>query len=156
MTDASDLQEQMIALVRAFGLHQPERTPCGQPVSVAEAHTLLELSRHEPLPQRDLTAWLRLEKSTVSRLVAQLEQRGWLVRERSAADGRVLLLSLTAAGQAQAALLAEARQVRFARLLAAIPEERRDEVRRALALLVEAVDASHTEHRPETNGGDRW
>lgn len=136
------LQQQMIALVRAFGLHQGDRTPCGKPVSVAEAHALLELSRHAPLVQRDLAAWLRLEKSTVSRLVAQLEQRGWLRRERSAADKRELLLSLTPDGQRIAGELAEARRARFERLLAAIPEERRETVTHALATLVEAIDAS--------------
>ena len=31
-----DLQERMIALIRAFGLHKPDQTPCGRPVSVAE------------------------------------------------------------------------------------------------------------------------
>jgi DNA-binding MarR family transcriptional regulator len=136
------LQAQMIAFVRAFGLHQGDRTPCGKPVSVAEAHALLELSQHGPLPQSDLAAWLRLEKSTVSRLVAQLEQREWLTRERSTVDKRMLLLSLTEEGRRIAGELAEARQARFERLLAAIPEAQRDEVLRALSVLVEAIDAS--------------
>jgi DNA-binding MarR family transcriptional regulator len=82
----------MTTLVQAFGLHQGDQTPCGKSVSVAEVHVLLELLHHEPLTQRDLAAWLRLEKSTVSRLVAQLEQCGWLARERSEVGQRVLLL----------------------------------------------------------------
>jgi len=139
---SSSLQEQMIALVRAFGLHQGDRTPCGKPVSVAESHALLELSRHGPLAQSELGAWLRLEKSTVSRLVAQLEQREWLSRERSAADKRVLLLALTDEGRRIANELAEARCARFERLTAAIPEAQRDEVVRALAMLVEAINVS--------------
>ena len=49
-----DLQERMIALIRAFGLHKPDETPCGRPVSVAEAHALMELSRGEPLVQKEL------------------------------------------------------------------------------------------------------
>jgi DNA-binding MarR family transcriptional regulator len=143
MTDQTGaLQEQMIALVRAFGLHQGDRTPCGKPVNVAEAHALLELSRRGPLAQHSLASWLRLEKSTVSRLVAQLEQRGWLARERSEVDKRVLLLSLTADGRRIAGELAQARRARFERLLAAIPKQRRDEVTEALATLVEAIDAS--------------
>jgi DNA-binding MarR family transcriptional regulator len=138
----SELQAQMIALVRAFGLHQGDRTPCGKPVSVAEAHALLELSRHGPLVQRDLATWLRLEKSTVSRLVAQLEQRGWLTRARSETDKRTLLLALTADGQRIASELAEARHARFERLLAAIPPAQRDTISQALTTLVEAIDAS--------------
>lgn len=139
------LQEQMIALIRAFGLHQGDRTPCGKPVSVAEAHALLELTRHAPLAQRDLAAWLRLEKSTVSRLVAQLVAQGWVQREPSAADGRVLLLSLTTEGQRIAGELAAARRARFERLLQAIPAARRNEIVNALGLLVEAIDISRQE-----------
>jgi DNA-binding MarR family transcriptional regulator len=139
---AAALQEQMIALIRAFGLHQGDRTPCGKPVSVAEAHALLELSRHAPLAQRDLAAWLRLEKSTVSRLVTQLVAQGWVQREPGSTDGRVQLLALTSEGQRIAGELAAARRAHFARLLEAIPEARRDEIVDALGLLVAAVDAS--------------
>lgn len=143
MTDPTTaLQEQMIALIRAFGLHQGDRTPCGISVSVAEAHALLELTRHEPLAQRDLAAWLRLEKSTVSRLVMQLIERGLVTREHSESDGRILLLSLTVDGRRIAGELAVARRTRFARLLSAIPEEQHGEVARALGIFVEAIDAS--------------
>jgi DNA-binding MarR family transcriptional regulator len=67
------LQEQLVALIRAFGLHRPDQTPCGQPVAVAEAHALMELAQGAPLSQNDLAARLQLEKSTVSRLVGILE-----------------------------------------------------------------------------------
>jgi DNA-binding MarR family transcriptional regulator len=70
------LQEQLIALIRAFGLHRPDQTPCGEPVAVAEAHALMELAHGVPLSQNDLAARLQLEKSTVSRLVGILEARG--------------------------------------------------------------------------------
>ncbi|MDQ4001057.1 MAG: hypothetical protein M3283_08695 [Actinomycetota bacterium] len=35
-----ELQERMIGLVRAFGLHKPDETPCGQLVAVAGVHAL--------------------------------------------------------------------------------------------------------------------
>ncbi len=70
------LQERMISVIRAFGLHRPDQTPCGRPVSVAEAHALMELTREAPLLQKDLASRLRLEKSTVSRLVGAMERRG--------------------------------------------------------------------------------
>ncbi|MGC1310416.1 MAG: hypothetical protein WA885_24565 [Phormidesmis sp.] len=50
-----DLQESLIALIRAFGLHQPHQTPCGQPVAVAEAHALMELSSARSLSQKKLS-----------------------------------------------------------------------------------------------------
>ncbi len=135
-----ELQELMVSLVRAFGLHRPDETPCGQPVSVAEAHALMELSRGEPLLQKDLASRLRLEKSTVSRLVRMLEGRGWVGRTRSPRDGRAMELRLTEAGRRTATRLAEARREKFARVLEAIPEEERAPVLRALGVLEEAMN----------------
>jgi DNA-binding MarR family transcriptional regulator len=138
-----DLQEQMIALIRAFGLHRPDQTPCGQPIAVAEAHTLIELARAELLSQNDLVARLLLTKSTVSRLVHQMEQRGWIARTRSPLDGRMVQIHLTEAGRTLSCDLAEARRAKFARILAAIPEEQRASVLESLTILVEAM----REHR---------
>jgi DNA-binding MarR family transcriptional regulator len=134
-----DLQERMVGLIRAFGLHKPERTPCGEPVSVAEAHALMELSREEPLVQMELASRLRLQKSTVSRLVGMLERRGWTVRNRSPEDGRAMELRLTEAGRSAAENIAEARRAKFAKVFEALPEDRRGAVLEALEVLEEAM-----------------
>jgi DNA-binding MarR family transcriptional regulator len=136
------LQEQLIALIRAFGLHRPDQTPCGKPVAVAEAHTLMELAQGVPLSQNDLAARLHLEKSTVSRLVGILESRGWIARDRSAQDGRARELRLTDSGRQMAADLAEARRAKFARVFEAIPEAERGVVFESLQILVEAMRAN--------------
>jgi len=133
------LQARITAFVRGFGLHQPDATPCGQPIPVSEAYALAELDRDGPLAQHDLGARLRLEKSTVSRLVGQLEKRGWLTRGRRDADGRVVWLEVTDAGRTAAANLATARAVRFTALLEAIPDDKRAAVIDALDTLVEAL-----------------
>jgi len=138
-----DLQDQKIALIRAFGLHRPDQTPCGQPIAIAEAHALIELGRAEPLSQNDLVVRLRLEKSTVSRLVHQMEQRGWIARRRSPRDGRMAQIELTDAGRVATRDLAEARRAKFARILAAIPEEQRASVLESLTILVEAMREQH-------------
>jgi DNA-binding MarR family transcriptional regulator len=140
-----DLQERMIALIRAFGLHKPDETPCGRPVSVAEAHALMELSRGEPgspMVQKELASRLRLEKSTVSRLVGMLEDRGWVVRSRSPQDGRVVELRLTEPGRRTAEDIAEARRAKFTRVLEAIPEEERESVLESMKILEEAMGES--------------
>jgi DNA-binding MarR family transcriptional regulator len=136
------LQEQLIALIRAFGLHRPDQTPCGEPVAVAEAHALMELAHGVPLSQNDLAARLQLEKSTVSRLVGILEARGWIARARSAQDGRARELRLTNTGQQMAADLAEARRAKFARVFNAIPEAERATVLESLQIVVEAMRAN--------------
>jgi DNA-binding MarR family transcriptional regulator len=137
------LQEQLIAFIRAFGLHRPEQTPCGELISVAEAHALMELTRGEVLTQNALAQRLGLEKSTVSRLLGILERRQWITRSRSAHDARAMELQLTDAGQGVAVQLAQARQAKFARLVAALPEAQRSSVVEALGMLVEALHDSH-------------
>ncbi len=136
-----ELQERMVALIRAFGLHKPDETPCGKPVSVAEAHALMELGREDgPLAQKELAARIRLEKSTVSRLVGLLEGRGWVERCRSPTDGRAFEVSLTATGEKAASEIAGARRAKFARVLEAIPEGERASVLDAMRTLEKAMD----------------
>jgi DNA-binding MarR family transcriptional regulator len=99
----------------------------------------MELAHTAPLSQNELAARLRLEKSTVSRLVSLLEERGWLIRSRSPHDRRALELRLSEAGARIAAELAQARRDKFARVFAAIPEADRPAVLESLRILVEAM-----------------
>jgi DNA-binding MarR family transcriptional regulator len=148
--DAWTLQEQMTAFVRAFGLHRPEETPCGQPVPASEAHALMEIAHHAPLSQKALGEGLRLEKSTVSRLVARLEQRAWVRREPHPRDGRSALLGLTPDGRQAADRLEAARTEKFRDLFAAIAEEERTGVLHALTTLTRALDGAAREVRRDT------
>lgn len=141
--EESALQEQMMTLVRTFGLHKPEETPCGQPIPVAEAYALTELAKENQLSQHDLVQRLNLAKSTVSRIVKKLVKRGWISRERSQDDGRVWLLSLTEAGVNTAVNLSQARQTKFAQILNHIPESEQENVLNALAILIQAMHQSN-------------
>ncbi len=138
--DVGLLEDRVMAFVRAFGLHRPDLTPCGEPVTVSQAHALAELASRGPVPQWELAEALGLSKSTVSRLVGQLEERGWVERgPRKAHAGRMVDLHLTAAGQAMSARVGEARRERMERLLAKLPETERPAVLHALSALVEAA-----------------
>ncbi len=138
--DTAALQDRLIGFIRAFGLHQPERTPCGQPIPVSEAHALSELAGDAAVGQFELGRRLRLEKSTVSRLVGLLVGRGWVERGRSPEDGRAFEVSLTEAGRKAATEIAGARRAKFTRVLEAIPEEERASVLAAMKTLEEAMN----------------
>lgn len=134
MSSPNELEERVMAFVRAFGLHRSERTPCGEPISVSQAHALTELAAH-PLTQAELARRLRLDRSVVSRLADVLIERGWLLRERHPHDQRAVQLVLTSAGRQAAAGLAGARRARMATLLDAVPPEERESVLHALDVL---------------------
>ena len=135
---AADLQSAFLDLVRSFGLHRPDRTPCDQPVAISEAHALLELDSGLALTQGELAARLRLQKSTVSRLVAQMELKGWLERDRDELDQRALRLRLTAVGAGLSQAIRVARNDKFERLLPAVPGPQREAVIDAVRVLARA------------------
>lgn len=140
--DDASLDFALSDLVRALGLHRPDRTPCGQPFSPSEALTLLLLDDAEQLPQRDLAVALDLEKSTVSRLIDGLSRRGLLQRSPHPAGGRSQLVALTDAGIQAVGALRIARRQRLERLLEAIPAEDRAAVVKTIHQLTEAGNAT--------------
>ncbi|MET9319644.1 MarR family transcriptional regulator [Streptomyces sp. NPDC003038] len=126
-----------VRFVRTFGLLDADRTPCGAPMSTAEAHALTVL-RPGRMSQRALGERLRLTKSTTSRLVDQLMTRGWADRAADPADGRVQRVGLTEPGHKVAADVARRRADRLSTLLDKVPGDQRPAVIRALRLLEEA------------------
>jgi DNA-binding MarR family transcriptional regulator len=131
----------LIRFIRSFGLHKPDRTPCGIDAGVAEAHALSELSNGS-LRQTDLAERLMLSKSTISRLVDGMVGRGWVERRRAPDDGRGVLLLLTTSGVDVASRLEKARASRLRAMLDAVPPDRREDVIEVLTLMEEAAHAS--------------
>jgi DNA-binding MarR family transcriptional regulator len=94
-------------------------------MSESEARALIELVSARGIAQGELAGLLGLEKSTVSRLAAGLERKGWIRRGRDEGNQRYVRLYLTPAGGAVAARVWDAWHSRQARILAALsPEER--------------------------------
>jgi DNA-binding MarR family transcriptional regulator len=124
--ESRQLESAFVGMVRSLGLLRPDTTPCGQPMSITEAHALGELHVDGPLTQRQLAMRLRLEKSTVSRLVDQLVDGGLVARRPNPDDGRSVLVVLTDIGRKRARRLEAARRDLFARLLDDLsPRDRR-------------------------------
>lgn len=98
--DEQVLREQIQAFIRQFGLLEQEHTPCHYPLSPSQAHALQVLGTTRTLPLYQLATSLHLEKSTVSRLVNGLVERGWVERTINPDNRREVLLTLTETGYA--------------------------------------------------------
>jgi len=63
---------------------------------------LLSLAEKQPCSQNDLVKYLCVDHSTVTISLARMEKSGLIVKEKSATDKRVTLVSLTSKGMALA------------------------------------------------------
>jgi DNA-binding MarR family transcriptional regulator len=130
-------------LVRATGLLQPERSVGGHPLSMSQAFALHELDGDTPLSQQELTDRLGLEKSSVSRLAAELERHKLLVRERDPDNRRLYRLRLTDKGRALHRQMAVGFHERFDGWVASMSRAERDALLTGLPALVRVIRQAH-------------
>jgi DNA-binding MarR family transcriptional regulator len=110
-------------------------------LSGSEARALIELMSARGIAQGELAGLLGLDKSTVSRLAAGLERKGWIRRGRDEGNQRYVRLYLTASGGAVAERVLQAWRSRQARILSALSEDERAGLSAGLAGLVRGLAA---------------
>jgi DNA-binding MarR family transcriptional regulator len=110
-------------------------------VSASEARALIELISARGIAQGELAGLLGLEKSTVSRLAAGLERKGWVRRGRDGDNQRYVRLYLTPEGRSVAVQVWGAWQSRQARILSALSAEERAGLSAGLRGLVRGLAA---------------
>ena len=137
--DSKQLQELFSEFLQALGLHRPDQVPTGFDLSLSEMFALLALSAGAPISQQALAEQLHLEKSTVSRLVGHLEQRGWVRRVRDLHDTRMLRLQLSETGHEQVSHLLRSLSERHERLLAALRPDEQEALAYGLSALIRAL-----------------
>jgi DNA-binding MarR family transcriptional regulator len=126
-------------------------------VSASEARALIELVAARGIAQGELGSLLGLEKSTVSRLAAGLERKGWVRRGRDEDNQRYVRLYLTPEGGIIAARLWQAWHSRQERILTSLSPEERTGLSAGLRGLVRGLAAEGIlgEARPAPAGESR-
>jgi DNA-binding MarR family transcriptional regulator len=137
--EAARLHHLLMDLVRAAGLFQPDQTVAGHPVSLSQTFALHELDTEPPLSQRELADRLRLEKSSVSRLAAELERKDLLVRERDPANHRQYRLRLTDKGRETHARMGATFHAQYESWVAAMTTRERTALLEGLPALVRVI-----------------
>jgi len=143
--DAQHLRAAVQKFVRSFGLLSGDQTPCGEPLAPSHAHALMLLAgvAHDGRSsQQALASALGIDKSSVARLCAKMEQAGHIDQARPVADARTRLVGLTEKGRRLAERVDLASLARFQAVLDAMPTAgARKSVVQALDVLNEAVDS---------------
>lgn len=116
--------------------------PVLEPVGLTHPQYLVMLAlwERQPLSVRELADLLSLEPGTVSPLIKRLEALGYVARERSRSDERVLEVRLTAAGRELRAYAETIPAAMMQRL--GMGQEELRELHRAMTTVIAAAKAA--------------
>ncbi|SNQ48646.1 putative transcriptional regulator [Frankia canadensis] len=108
-------------------------------LSVPQAQLMCVL-KDSPRGMGEISAMLRLDKSSVTGLVERVERRDYLRRSMSATDRRAITVSLTPAGKALTDTFYEEISQRLTDLATSMPTDDRDHLNRIATHLVLTED----------------
>ena len=143
MTEADRFAELLSRVAREVTLRQAADVCCGD-LTLEQFQTLQAVSASsDPLSIGALSARLRVALSTMSRNVSVLERNGYLLRARSAEDGRIVHVGISPKGKrALETLRCDERDV-LADVYQRLPAGDRPRVVKALEVLRTCLDASN-------------
>lgn len=95
--DVFELLHDLLHLFRARLLESLEAVQPG--LTFNEFRILMHTGRHPGITQKELVEHSHTDKAQMARMLAQLQDRGWLERSASEADKRVRCLQLSTQGQ---------------------------------------------------------
>lgn len=118
-------------------------------ITIAQYRTLVVLASRGPQKLADLACQLGVTPPTAGRMCDRLARRGLVTRHRAHDDRRVVRISLTAEGRRILDDVTRRRRGFLARILGAMPAERRQEVAAALREFAGAAGEVPDEEWPQ-------
>ena len=106
-----------------------------------------------PLTTSALAKLIHLSSSTAVGILDRLEHKGWVQRERSEHDRRVVLVHITAAGETCLASAPSLLQDRLASGLRALPEQDQLTIAQSLERIVELLEMTSQDVAPLLEAG---
>lgn len=136
---AINLQRQVYRLVREYELC--DQMCMGQyRVTASQGYTILTLPESDSMTMNALSETMGLANSTMTRMVDQLVDKGFVRRTTDDEDRRVVRVSLTAHGQETRRNLEQAQQYFFGLVLTEIPQDVRHDILQVLERVVAAIE----------------
>jgi DNA-binding MarR family transcriptional regulator len=138
--DARALQAAVADLVRVYQFRDRDRICCHD-ISVTQCYALETLVEHGPMRLSDLTERLFLDKSTTSRVIRTLVNKGYVEQHSDPRDGRATALSATRAGRSLCARITDSLVEQQKELLADLDPDVRAGVVDVIRRLARAADS---------------
>jgi DNA-binding MarR family transcriptional regulator len=111
------------------------RQEAGAALSPSQTAALATIERHGPLTPSELAERERVQRPTVTRVLARLEEAGLVVRAADPADRRSCLVSISGEGRALLDAVRARKDAFLARRIDALEPADRETLERAAAIL---------------------
>ncbi len=138
-----EVRELLRGLIRDLGLLQKEKYACCN-LTLAQCHCLTEAGKLKKATLNELSGVLKLDQSTVSRMVEGLVKEGFMNRSPGEDDRRRVEIKLTSQGEKSHARIESVMEDYYEGVMEKIPSEKRDQVIESLQLLIEAIQSNET------------
>lgn len=140
LQQAQRLREMMRLLVRKLGFLEREGASCCK-ITISQCHAIVEVGRAGKMSLVDLAETLKLDKSTVSRLIDNLVNQNLILREADTKDRRFIMLALTLQGEEVYQMIEQRMQQYFLQLIDTIPMDKREQVIESIGYLTKFMHA---------------
>lgn len=128
-----DVFERLHELLHLFRTRMRKAMEAVHPeLSLNEMRILMRTGQQPGLTQKELVEHSHTDKAQMARILAQMEERGWLKRTASASDKRVRCLQLSARGQKLFSALRDLREQVATELLQHCPPPQQAQLRALL------------------------
>lgn len=129
-------------LVRMFQLFERDQIKV-HGFTTTQCYTLLEIDKSGSIPMNALSEKMNLNSSTMTRILDNLVRDGYIVRQKSPEDRRLVLVALSDKGKTSAKQLNASVNGYYKKVIESIPEGRLEEVLKSADLLVHAFEKSN-------------
>jgi DNA-binding MarR family transcriptional regulator len=116
------------------------RQEAGEELSPSQAAALATIDRHGPLTPSELAARERIQRPTATRVIARLEEAGFVDRTRDLDDRRSCVVGLAPAGRDLLARVRTRKDAYLSRRLRELDADERATLDRAAAILERVLE----------------
>ncbi len=138
-----ELRDLLRSLVKDLGLLQKEKYACCG-MTLAQCHCLIETGYIKKATVNELAETLKLDQSTVSRMIEGLVKEGLINRTPGEEDRRKIEIQLSPRGKTSFNKIELMMKKYYEEVLERIPEDKADQVIESLQLLLDAIQNNET------------
>lgn len=129
-------------LVRMFQLFERDQIKY-YGFTTTQCYTLLELAKVSHLTMNELSEKMNLNTSTMTRIIDTLSRDGYIERQKSKEDRRLVIVSLSPKGKESSKTLNDSVNAYYKKVIESIPTGKLSDVLASADLLVKAFEKSN-------------